>query len=104
GVKSLRRQDLENDFFEVLWVQVKTKLGQMLVGNVYRPPNALASWMDCLASNLERVVQENMLVVFMGDLNCNLLKPDSQVTKSESITSEFDLTQMEGCPGTPRVF
>ena len=94
GVKSLRREDLENDFLEVLWVQVKTKLGQMLVGNVYRLPNALASWMDCLASNLERVVQENMLVVFMGDLNCNLLKPDSQVTKLESITSEYGLTQM----------
>ena len=50
--------------------------------------------MDCLPSNLERVVQENMLVVFVGDLNCNLLKPDSQVTKLESITSQYGLTQM----------
>ena len=50
--------------------------------------------MNCLAANLERAVQENMLVVFMGDLNCNLLKPGSQVTKLESITSEYGLTQM----------
>ena len=84
--------------------RLKQSWGRCWSVYIYRPPNALTSWMDYLADNLGRVEQESMLVAFMGDLNCNLLKPDSQVTKSESITSEFDLTQMEGCPGTPRVF
>ena len=77
-VKSMRRQDLEAEGMEIVWIQIKTNL---LIGNVYRPPNAPAAWMDGLEAMLERVVQEKLDVVLLWDLNCNLLKPDHRAVK-----------------------
>ena len=71
-VKGMRRHDLENDEMEVVWIQVKMRRRQVLVGNVYRPPGARDTWMDSLAVMLEKVVQEQMTVVMMGDFNCNM--------------------------------
>ena len=59
----------------------------MLIGNVYRPPDAPTAWMDSLASMLERVVQEKLDVVLLGDLNCNLLKPDCRAVKLGMVAS-----------------
>ena len=57
----------------MVWIQVKMRRRQVLIGNVYRPPGARDTWMDSLAVMLEKVVQEQM----MGDFNCNMLNPGS---------------------------
>ena len=43
---------------------------------------------------LERAVQERLAMVMLGDLNCNLLKSNSQSHRLAFLTMEFDLTQM----------
>lgn len=47
-VKSARRYDLEEEGVEALWIQVKMRKLQVLICNMYRPPDALAAWMDSL--------------------------------------------------------
>ena len=42
---------------EALWIEVKLDKRQMLVCNVYRPPDAKAEWMDEMAVMIEHGVQ-----------------------------------------------
>ena len=51
--------------------------------------------MDGLEAMLERVVQEKLdVVVKLGDLNCNLLKPDHRAVRLGMVVSEYGFTQM----------
>ena len=93
-VKSMRRHDLEEEGMEIVWIQIKMSKRSLLIGNVYRPPDAPAVWMDGLEAMLERVVQEKLDVVLLGDLNCNLLKPDHRAVRLGMVVSEYGFTQM----------
>lgn len=83
---------------EVLWRQVNTRRGKLLIDNEYRPPDAPTSWMDSLALMSEKVVQEKGEVALMGDLNCNMFNPDSQAVKLGMVTSEYGLSQVMDGP------
>ena len=61
---------------------------------MYRPPDALAAWMDSLAVILERAVQEKLSVVMLGDFNCDLMSPNLTVNKLASVMEEYGLVQM----------
>lgn len=53
SLKNIRRDDLELDDIEAPWVEVKFSKTNLLICNVYRPPNALATWMDTFGNLLE---------------------------------------------------
>ena len=55
---SRRRKDLEEDGVEILWVEVRMNQRTLLLGNMYRPPNATSSVLDSLELTLERAVSE----------------------------------------------
>ena len=93
-VKSVRRYDLEEEGVEALWIQVKMKKLQVLICNMYRPPDALVAWMDSLATILERAVQEKLSVVMLGDFNCDFMSPNPRANKLASVMEEYGLTQM----------
>ena len=93
-VKGMRRHDLENDEIEAVWIQVKMRRRHVLIGNVYRPPGTRDTWMESLVVMLEKVVQEQMTVVMMGDFNCNMLNPDSHTSKLGMVMSEYGMEQM----------
>jgi hypothetical protein len=76
-VKSMRR-DLEDDGTDVLWIEMTMGRKKVLVGNLYRPPDAPAVWMENLVMMLEAVVQEKMAAALMGGFNCNMLRPGLQ--------------------------
>ena len=52
-----------------------------LVGNMYRPPNGVATILDKLEDMLERAASENKRVILMGDLNINLLVPSGLASR-----------------------
>lgn len=56
--RSRRRNDLEEDGVEILWVEVRMNQRTLLLGNMYRPPNATSSVLDSLELTLERAVSE----------------------------------------------
>ena len=97
-VKSTRRCDLEGEDMEVMWIQVKMKKRHVLIGNVYRPPKTPAVWMDNLTVMLEKVTQERMPVIVIGDFNCNMLNPDSCTRTLTMVMSQYGLDQLIGCP------
>ena len=93
-VKGVRRCDLESEEIEVVWVQVKLKSKSVLIGNVYRPPGVSDMWFDSLVELLDNVAQEQLMVVLMGDFNCNMLRPGSHTEKLAMVMSEYGMKQM----------
>jgi hypothetical protein len=93
-VKGVRRCDLESEEIEVVWVQVKLKSKSVLIGNVYRPPGVSDMWFDSLVGMLDNVAQEQLMVVLMGDFNCNMLRPGSHTEKLAMVMSEYGMKQM----------
>lgn len=65
----MRRHDLEDKEMEVIWVQVKMRKLEASIGNVYRPLDAPAAWMDSLAVMSVNVIQEQLTVMMMGDFH-----------------------------------
>lgn len=72
------------------------KLGQLLVCNMYRTPNASKSWMDYLASTLRTDVQENIVIELTGDFNSNLARRLGCKAKKIVFECGFTLTIQEG--------
>ena len=96
--KTVRREDLEDDAVEALWMEVRARNVAVLVCNVYRPANASAEWMEVFASMMEKAAQEKRMNRFvLGDFNCNLLKRNSSTTKLEELALEYGLVQVINC-------
>ena len=96
--KSKRRLDLEDDEIECVWVEVRLNKMTILLGNMYRPPNADLSVLSNFEAMMERVAAECRDVVLMGDLNINLLAQSSQSSRLLLITSENNLEQLTSEP------
>ena len=56
--KSKRRLDLEDDEIECVWVEVRLNKMTILLGNMYRPPNADLSVLSNFEAMMERVAAE----------------------------------------------
>ena len=97
-VKPVRRQDLEDETVEAIWIEVKTRLKPLLFCTVYRPLGAIIAWMDKLAYMVERASQERMEIVISGDFNCNMVNPDSTGRKLTEIMSEYNFVQLVTSP------
>ena len=65
----MRRHDLEDKEMEVIWVQVKMRKLEASIGNVYRPLDAPAAWMDSLVVMSVNVIQEQLTVMMTGDFH-----------------------------------
>ena len=88
-VTSIRQSDLEDTDLEILWIEVKLRKTKLLICNVYRPPDAKASWMDSMAVMVEKAVAEKAPVVIMGDFNCDMLLHGSKCVKLEDMKSDY---------------
>ena len=97
-VKCVRRQDLERNWIEALWLEVKLRRKQLLVCNIYRPPDAKAEWMESLQEMVEYGIQEKKPTIMMGDFNCDMLCSNSSTVRLTMMMSEYGLTQMVNCP------
>lgn len=97
-VKSVRRIDMEDEGIEALWIQVKMRRLHVLICYVYRPPDALAAWMNRLAFILDRAVQEKLSVMMLGGFNCDFLSPNSRANKLALVMEEYGLVQMVDGP------
>ena len=92
--RSKRRLDLEDDEIECVWVELRLNKRTILLGNMYRPPNAHPNLLASFEAMMERMAAECRDVVLMGDLNINLLAQSSQSSRHLLITSENNLEQL----------
>jgi hypothetical protein len=67
-LRSKRRQDLETIDLELLWLEINTKQGKVLLGTIYRPPNSRNKFWTDLESNLVSVLDERASrIVIIGE-------------------------------------
>ena len=93
-VRSVRRQNLEDEGTETMWIEVRMRKRWVLICNLYRPPGAPVAWMDSLTAMVERAVEEILPVIMMGDFNCNMLCPDLKAVRLAMVMPEYGLVQM----------
>lgn len=95
-IKAVRREELEVDEVEVLWIEIKIGNMAVLVCNVYRPPDTRAAWMEDLM--MEKAAQERTHKIVLGDFN----KPTQHNSNTHKLKGvaleEYGLVQMISCP------
>ena len=81
--------------FQLLWLRVQCrKYKSFLICNTYRPPQTPTTCFESLANSLTDALLLDLNVVILGDLNCNLLAPDSETTSLQTFISTFNLHQL----------
>ena len=72
-----RRHDLEINKLECIWVEITTINKQhILIGTIYRPPNADLSYFSLIEHSLDLVKSSGIPnIILMGDLNFDVLSP-----------------------------
>ena len=89
-VNSVRREDLESDFIEGIWLEILfPNTRSILVGNFYRPPEGslyLSPNFDIELQNmLTSATCENKEIIILGDFNYDFLNPTSGRTLKENL-------------------
>ena len=83
--------------FHQLWLKVQVRyLKPIIISTVYRPPDTPKSCLDSdFAANFVYASSLNAPICILGDLNCNLLKPEAPDCKVlGSFCSSYNLTQL----------
>ena len=93
-VSARRRQDLEVNDVESIWLELKVKHKSILFGVFYRPPSAnvavLSSIQDSIALAVDTQIKD---IVVTGDFNLDCLKPATRL-KIDNICMQFGLSQL----------
>lgn len=88
---------MEFEQLEVVWVEIKrTKSKSLLVGAVYRPPNADVSFFEYFTSMIEKAISSDNEVFILGDFNCDLLSntPCVNMRKLTEIANLLQISQL----------
>ena len=69
-----RRQDLEINTLEAVWVEVSLKSNTILIGGVYRPPNSTVEYLNLISESFDRALNTDTKdILILGDFNYNML-------------------------------
>lgn len=84
------------DYIEHIWVEVRANKKNILVGNIYRPPN---TDINCFVSYLEDILADFCTkfdsIIILGDFNVNMLNLNSSISLSLLNTVEaFNFKQI----------
>ncbi|MES9881523.1 MAG: reverse transcriptase family protein [Sedimenticola sp.] len=98
GVRCKRREDLESDRLECLWIELFPKNSKsFLVGNMYRHPNESVNWNNEFENQIEKVLQQQKEFYLLGDFNRDLLNKQTSKGWLDFI-EPFGLTQVVSTP------
>ena len=93
------RNDLVPTELEVVCIEItKPHSKPFLVTTVYRPPSASSEFFDHFEKLIKAIDNENKEMFIPGDLNCDMLKADSDsnipTKKIKSLYESYQLTQL----------
>ena len=71
-VHTIRRQDLEHEDVEMIWIEVLVDKKKILLGCIYRPESNVEYW-NKLDHVLENACNTAMDIIITGDINVNML-------------------------------
>ena len=66
-----RRDYLDNNSIENIWIEVQSLRNKLLLCLFYRPPNATTEYWDAFEDRIEKASEENLDVIIIGDFNFN---------------------------------
>ena len=82
GIKAKRRNDIEEDGIEVLWLELKLRNTNYVIGCAYRAPDyPHSTFFDYLDDVMRMETRKGKEIIIMGDLNCNLKDNDLPQSK-----------------------
>ena len=95
-MKAIRRQDLELDGVDILWLELRPKTGRdILLAVAYRPPGCGApNIFHDIVMSIENSLMENKEVVIIGDLNFNMLTSNSLSGNLCQFLEEYGFSQL----------
>ena len=90
------RDDLVPSELEAVCVEIiKPHSKPFFVMTVYRPPSALSEFFDHFEKLIKGIDNENKEMYILGDLNCDLLRPDKDYNiPTKKIKSLYELYQL----------
>ena len=90
----IRRNDLETDDIESIWIEMKCKQRQpVIIGSIYRPPSSPIDFIDKLGDIIDNISCECKETIVTGDFNYDVSGDDSSGA-SNPVISCFNLFQM----------
>ena len=93
GIHYKRRADLEISDTESIWIELINNHKHILFGLFYRPPNSDANYYTNIENSLALAVYTGLTdIIITGDLNLNLLNPQTS-RKIYSLCTQFSLFQ-----------
>jgi len=87
-----RRNDLEFDSVEMIWLDIKLPAYNLLLCTVYRPENATNTFCNNFQYSIETALSYTPFVVITGDLIVNLLSDCPHIFKDLILI--FNLTNV----------
>ena len=88
-----RRNDLEISNIESIWAEIILPNSRpFLICTVYRPPNALSSWVDLFEEELSKAHATGFELLLMGDFNIDITSCTNP--KWNNLIQLFDLLQI----------
>ena len=92
----IRRNDLETDDVECLWIELKCKQRQpVLISSIYRPPSSSVDFLDKINYIIDRASCECKEMIVSGDFNFDVSQ-DNDGSSNPIITcfEAFQMTQL----------
>ena len=89
-----RRNDLEPQDIECVWIEVSFNHRKLLIGTFYRPPNSPASALSSIETSIGLAHDTNIKAIFItGDFNLAILKQGPK-RKIENLCQQFNLIKI----------
>ena len=88
-----RRNDLEMNGIECIWIEISLRNRKILIGTFYRPPNSSMIYLNMIENSISLAVDTGIKdIIITGDFNINLLN-NSSARKIDSLCQQFNLSQ-----------
>ena len=99
NISCIRRQDLECDSLESIWLECQqSNSSSFLICSCYRPPSAKHEWLDIFSVSLEKSFLEQKECIIVGDFNINLDDDSSHARSWIDVLSSVNHTQLVNTP------
>ncbi|KAK3085741.1 hypothetical protein FSP39_008065 [Pinctada imbricata] len=100
NIHSKRRDDLEADSCESVWIEMFLHNRKVLLGTFYRPPNSTSEIWDGIKFSIEKACNTGINTILVtGDFNC-----DQKISTSNDITDICDTMNFSSIINEPTHF
>ena len=96
NISYLRREDLESDEIELMWLEIKRhQSSSYFVGVLYRKPSSDATlFFNILEQNMDNVFSVTNNIIILGDFNCNMMTNNRLSDRVNELRINFSMRQM----------